>query len=191
MTSVSTISTVSGLPNKAPVSIRAAPVLWLYGLSGAGKTTLVQHAAEKFRADGRHVVILDGDELRAGVCRGLGYTLEDRFENVRRTAELAGLLSRQGCLVLVALMPPQRAMREEARKIVGEALITVHLCCDRNICAARDVKGLYRQTAAGQLPHFPGSDMAFDASSDNEISLDTGQLPIDECIKRLVLVFNQ
>lgn len=136
-------------------------------------------------------MVLDGDELRAGVCRGLGYTLEDCFENVRRTAELAGLLSRQGCLVLVALMTPQRAMRDEARKIVGEALIAIHLCCERSICAARDVKGLYRQAAAGQLPHFPGGDMAFEAAADHEFSLDTGRLPVDECLKRLFLVFNQ
>jgi len=161
-------------------------VVWLCGLSGAGKTTLAQQAAAQLRTAGRQVVVLDGDELRTGVCHGLGYTVEGRTENVRRTAELARLLSHQGCLVLVALMTPLHSMRELARQILGDSLSTVHLRCDHATCAARDVKGLYREAAAGRLPHFPGTDMAFEDATEDEMSLDSGCLPIEECLRWLL-----
>lgn len=160
-------------------------VIWLYGLSGAGKSTLARYAAQRLRPEGRQV-LLDGDELRSGLCRGLGYTVEDRTENVRRAAELARLLSRQGCLVLVALMTPLRSMRELAREIIGDALITIHLRCDHATCAARDVKGLYREAAAGRLPHFPGTNMVIEGAADDELSIDTGRLPIEECLGQLL-----
>ncbi|MBE2284525.1 MAG: adenylyl-sulfate kinase [Prosthecobacter sp.] len=162
-----------------------APVIWLYGLSGAGKTTLAQQAARQLRSDGRQVVVLDGDELRAGLCRGLGYTEEGRLENVRRAAELARLLSCQGVLVLVALMTPQCRMRELAGQILGDVLTTIHLRCDHAVCAARDVKGLYRQAASGQVTHLPGCDMVFEEATNNELSLDTGTRSQEECLNQL------
>jgi adenylylsulfate kinase len=162
-------------------------VIWFYRLSSAGKTTPARQAVVHFRSAGRQVVVLDGDELRAGLCRGLDYTKDDRFENVRRAAQMAKLLSSQGIWVMVGLMTLLRCMRELAHEIVGESLITVQLRCDHAICAARDVKGLYRLAAAGRLAHFPGTDMVFEDPSDEELSLDTGQLSLEECLHQLVL----
>lgn len=173
-------------PAQISTSPKKAGILWLYGLSGAGKTTLAQMAARQLRSDGRQVVVLDGDELRAGLCQGLGYTEEARLENVRRAAEMAKLLSAQGCLVLVALMTPLRAMRALARQILGDALTTLHLRCDPAVCAARDVKGLYRQAATGLITHLPGQDMHFETAHECEASLDTTRLPPEECLRQLL-----
>jgi len=163
-----------------------APVIWLYGLSGAGKTTLARLAAKQLRAEGRQVVVLDGDELRAGLCRGLGYNEEGRLENVRRAAELARLVSCQGVLVLVALMTPHRRMRDLAAQILGDVLTTVHLSCDHAVCVARDVKGLYREAAAGIVKHLPGNDMVFEGANHGEVSLNTGSLSPEECLHQLM-----
>jgi adenylyl-sulfate kinase len=169
------------IANRAP-----GRVIWLYGLSGAGKTTLAKQAAVHFRSAGRQVVVLDGDELRTGLCRELGYTEADRFENVRRAAEMAKLLSSQGCWVLVALMTPLRSMRELGRQILGDSLTIIHLRCDHATCAARDVKGLYRQAASGQVTHLPGCDMVFEEATNNELSLDTGTRSQEECLNQLM-----
>ena len=166
-------------------------VIWLYGLSGAGKTTLAQQAAWRLRAKGKQVVVLDGDELRSGLCRGLAYTEEDRLENVRRAAELARLLSVQGFLVLVALMTPLCRMRELARQIIGSALTTICLCCDSVVCAARDVKGLYRKAATGVITDLPGRDMTFEWANDGELTLDTGTLSEEECLRQLMNIMHE
>ena len=123
----------------------AAPVrvLWLTGLSGAGKSTLASAVEERLRATGRGVVVLDGDVLRAGLCRDLGFSPEDRHENIRRVAEVAKLMRQAGLVVLCALISPLRADRAMAREIIGaENFREVHVATPLAVCEQRDPKGL-------------------------------------------------
>lgn len=161
-------------------------VFWLYGLSGAGKTTLSMAAAQSLRAAGQATVLLDGDQLRSGLCQDLGFTTEDRKENIRRTAELAKMLCEQGFFVLVALMTPQQHMRELARTIVGEAdFKEVYLQCDFATCARRDPKGLYARAATGKIRYFVGRDLAFEEPSAPHLILDTASHSIESCVQML------
>ena len=178
---------IDALMNRFP---RQHPhVCWLYGLSGAGKTTLATATACALRAAGHPTVILDGDQLRSGLCHDLGFAPEDRLENVRRTAEMAKMLCEQGFMVLVALMTPQENMRQLARAIVGNERYTeVYVRCDFATCAQRDAKGLYARAAAGQLRHFPGKDMEFEEPSSPHLLLDTANKTIESCVH---IVFQQ
>ncbi len=147
-----------------PPHLSPGRVFWLYGLSGAGKSTLASAAAEALR-DQHHqqVVVLDGDDLRTGLCRDLGFSIEDRFENVRRAAELARLFSNQGIQVFVALMTPHEEMRQLARRIVGETCFRdIYVCCDFATCANRDPKGLYARAEAQKMVNFAGKDLLFE-----------------------------
>jgi len=166
-------------------------VCWLYGLSGAGKTTISSGVAKRFREENRSVVVLDGDDLRDGLCRDLGFTREDRIENVRRTAELAKLLMAQNVIVLVALMTPQEDMRRLAREIVGGAqFLDVYVKCHFSLCADRDPKGLYRRAAAGSLTRFVGRDFPFEEPALPGLLIDTAELSVHESVYRLFARLN-
>lgn len=166
--------------------IKQSKVYWLYGLSGAGKTTLAMAAVRAFNTNNYPAVILDGDQLRLGLCQDLGFSLEDRLENVRRTAEIAKLLCDQGFMVLAALMTPQENMRRLACNIVGkERFNEVYLKCDFSICAQRDPKGLYASATVGKLRHFPGQDMVFEEPKSPHLVLDTANHSIEVCIQLL------
>lgn len=162
-------------------------VFWLYGLSGAGKSTLAMAAAHAVNADGHRMVILDGDYLRSGLCHDLRFSPEDRLENVRRTAEVAKLLCRQGFIVLAALMTPHENMRQLARAIVGkEHFNEIYVKCDFVTCARRDTKGLYARAANGELSHFTGKDLVFEEPLTPDLVLDTTRQSVEECVHRLL-----
>lgn len=164
-------------------------VFWLYGLSGAGKTTLANQVAKRLQEKGHAPLVLDGDALRSGLCMDLGFAQEDRLENVRRTAELARLLSAQGHLVISALMTPHESMRQLARRIIGDALFyEVYLRCDYSTCARRDPKGLYARAVAGVAKHLPGKDMAFEEPTRSDLVLETGRRSVQECVEALLSV---
>lgn len=168
------------------LTINHPKVCWLYGLSGAGKTTLATAAARALTAASHPAVILDGDQLRSGLCHDLGFAPKDRLENVRRTAELAKLLCDQGFIVLAALMTPQENMRRLARAIVGEErLREIYVKCDFDTCARRDPKGLYASASAGKLRYFPGQDMAFEEPRSSHLVLDTASLSLESCLHLL------
>ena len=118
--------------------------VWFTGLSGAGKTTICDKVAARLRVDGRRVEVLDGDIVRTNLTKGLGFSKEDRDENIRRIGFVAHLLTRNGVIVLVAAISPYRAVREEARREI-ERFVEVYVRCPLETCIARDVKGLYRQ----------------------------------------------
>lgn len=173
-------------------AINHPTVIWLYGLSGAGKTTLAMATAQALHAAGRPTVMLDGDRLRSGLCHDLGFTPEDRLENVRRTAEMAKLLCEQGFTVLAALMTPQERMRHLARTIVGGASFNeVYVKCDFATCAQRDPKGIYVSVAAGKLRHFPGQDLVFEEPTAPHLVLDTITYSIEECVSMLCQVITE
>ncbi|MCU0689867.1 MAG: adenylyl-sulfate kinase [Polyangiaceae bacterium] len=156
-----------------------AVVVWLTGLSGAGKTTLGTELIKRLHAMGRLSTLLDGDELRRGLNSGLGFSDQDRQENIRRIAEAARLLLETGVIVVVAAISPTLKMRDNARRIVGaQDFVEVHVRCPVEVCEKRDVKGLYRRARAGQVPQFTGVSAPYETPPAPDLVLDTALTPV-------------
>ena len=161
-------------------------VLWLYGLSGSGKSTVANQAERVLHAEGRLTVILDGDNLRTGLNSNLGFSDEDRTENVRRVAETAKLLAGQGMIVFVSVITPFRRLREIAGKIIGEDFHEVYLRATFETCATRDPKGLYAKAKDGKIGQFTGKDSGFEEPSSSVLVLDTEKSSVGECAAQLL-----
>ena len=140
-----------------------ARVLWLYGLSGSGKSTLAIALERRLHEEGFATQLLDGDNIRTGLNRGLGFSDADRSENIRRIAEVAKLFAQAGVVTLCSFITPLRAQRGLAREIIGaDDLLEVYVKADFATCAQRDPKGLYAKAAAGGVGQFTGKDSAFE-----------------------------
>lgn len=146
--------------------------VWFTGLSGAGKTTVARHVAEILRQRGRLVEVLDGDEVREHLSRGLGFSRADRDTNVKRIAYVAKLLTRNGVAVITAAISPYREAREWARREIGN-FVEVYVNCPLEVCAARDVKGLYKKALAGEIPNFTGVSDPYEPPTNPELILET------------------
>lgn len=150
-----------------------ARVIWLTGLSGSGKSTIANLLEQKLVAAGKHTYLLDGDNVRHGLCGDLGFSDKDRVENIRRISEVAKLFVDAGTIVLTAFISPFRADRDYCRQILGAAeFIEVFIDTPLDVCEARDPKGLYKKARAGDIPHFTGIDSAYEAPQAPEIQLD-------------------
>lgn len=162
-------------------------VLWFTGLSGAGKSTIADLVDRRLAELGRHAALLDGDNLRHGINRDLGFSSADRAENVRRAAEIAALFVDAGMIALVALISPFRSERELARQRVesGE-FIEIHVATPLAECESRDPKGLYRKARAGELPAFTGIDQPYEAPQSPEITIDTTELSTEAACERII-----
>ena len=156
-------------------------VLWMYGLSGSGKSTIANLLERRLHAEGRFTAILDGDNLRAGLNANLGFSDEDREENVRRVAETAKLLSGLGIIVLVSVITPRRMLREMAGRIVGGDFHEVYVRAAFETCAERDPKGLYAKAREGSLKQFTGKDSGFEEPDHGCLTLDTETASAEEC----------
>jgi adenylylsulfate kinase len=161
-------------------------VLWLYGLSGSGKSTIVNEAERVLHGDGRMTVILDGDNLRTGLNSNLGFSDEDRTENVRRVAETAKLLAGQGIVVFVSVITPLRKHRAAAKEIIGPDFHEVYVKADFDTCAERDPKGLYAKAQEGKIGQFTGKDSGFEEPVDPSLVLDTQVRSADQCAADLL-----
>lgn len=161
-------------------------VFWLTGLSGSGKSTLARAAETRLFADGVDVTVLDGDTLRAGLCKDLGFSEEDRTENVRRAAEVARLLRDAGQVVIVALISPLRSDRDLARQIIGDGFEEVFVDADLGTCEQRDPKGLYAAARAGKISGFTGIDAPYEAPAAPALRLVTGKDSVEAATKTLV-----
>lgn len=171
---------------RAQVNGHTGGVLWLTGLSGAGKTTLGARAVRELARRGVQATLLDGDNLRRGLNRDLGFRPEDRAENIRRAAEAAALLAEAGLVVLVALISPFAASRAEARRIIGPGFREVYLSTALETCEARDPKGLYRRARQDQLADFTGISAPYEVPTEPALTLDTGAEGEAACTERLV-----
>jgi len=156
-------------------------VVWFTGLSGAGKSTIANLVEKRLHAAGRHTYLLDGDNVRHGLNRDLGFTEEDRVENIRRVAEVAKLMVDAGLIVLTAFISPFRAERRLARELMGEGeFIEVFVSTPLAEAEKRDVKGLYAKARAGQLKNFTGVDSPYEEPEHAEIVVDTtGLSPVE------------
>jgi adenylylsulfate kinase len=156
-------------------------ILWYTGLSGAGKSTLANKVEEKLFERGYHTYVLDGDNIRMGLNKGLGFTAEDRKENIRRIGEVAKLFVDAGVLVSTAFVSPYVEDREMVRKLVKDGeFIEIYVAASLEVCENRDTKGLYKKARAGEIKNFTGISDPYEAPSDAELTVDTGSQTLDE-----------
>jgi bifunctional enzyme CysN/CysC len=162
-------------------------VLWFTGLSGAGKSTIANLVEKKLAARGRHTFLLDGDNIRHGLNRDLGFTEADRIENIRRVGEVARLMADAGLIVLTAFISPFRAERHMVRRMMSEGeFIEIFVDTPLSEAEKRDVKGLYAKARAGELKNFTGIDSPYEAPENAEMHIDTTKLSADEAADLIV-----
>jgi adenylylsulfate kinase len=162
-------------------------VVWLTGLSGAGKSTIADALGAQLRASGAcggRVEILDGDLVRTHLSKGLGFSREDRDLNVARIAFVAHLLARNGVAVLVSAISPYKVTREAARRIIGD-FVEVHVAPPLEECIRRDTKGLYKKALAGEIPQFTGISDPYEPPDAPEVTLDTSTLDLRASVQRI------
>ncbi|MBA3902753.1 MAG: adenylyl-sulfate kinase [Rhodocyclaceae bacterium] len=156
-------------------------LLWFTGLSGAGKSTIAHAVEETLHARGARTFVLDGDNVRHGLCGDLGFSMADREENIRRIGEVTKLFLQAGIITLTAFISPLRASREQVRELVGARdFLEIYCQCPLEVCEQRDVKGLYRRARSGEIRHFTGISSPYEPPQAPELVLDTGALSIDE-----------
>lgn len=161
-------------------------VLWFTGLSGSGKSTIAIHLEKKLLDEGVLCKVLDGDNLRAGLNKNLGFTEEDRIENIRRTAEVAKLFSEIGVLVIVSFITPTQAMRDMARNIIGEEYFAeVYINSSLETCEQRDVKGLYQKARKGEILNFTGVTAVYEVPEKPDSLIETDRYSITDCVESL------
>ncbi len=162
-------------------------VVWIFGLPCAGKTTIADALRDEFSRLGITALRLDGDQLRQGLCAGLGYSMEDRTENIRRAAHAARQASIAGIHTIASLITPTQALRRMAAEIIGEELfLPVFIDCPASECARRDVKGLYAKARAGQLSGLTGADGAFEVPEPDTLTLQTNEHTVAECVAQVM-----
>jgi adenylylsulfate kinase len=179
-------ATVTRARREAQNGHRSA-VLWFTGLSGSGKSTLAHAVEERLHQRGCRSFVLDGDNVRHGLCGDLGFSAQARQENIRRIGEMAKLFMEAGVIVLTAFISPYRADRERVRGMVERGDF-IEIYCDApiEVCEARDVKGMYKKARAGQIPEFTGISSPYEAPDQPEIIVETGRLKLDECVSLVV-----
>lgn len=177
--------------DRAELKAQSACCIWLTGLSGAGKTTLANLLDESLHRSGRHTFVLDGDRCRDGICNDLDFSPEGRMENVRRVSEVARLMVDAGLIVIVSLISPLIAQRQQARKLFepGE-FVEVYLNTPLATCEQRDAKGLYKKARQGLIPDFTGISSAYEPPESAEVVLD-GQAPIGDLLRQMLQALQQ
>lgn len=162
-------------------------VLWMFGLSGSGKSTLARALENELFEKGVQTKLLDGDNLRSGINSNLSFSEEDRTENIRRAAEISKLFVENGEVVICSLISPTKEIRANAKEIIGDKNFReIYVNASFEVCAERDVKGLYKKALAGEIKNFTGLDAPFEAPENPFLELDTGNKSFDECKTELV-----
>ena len=162
-------------------------VLWFTGLSGSGKSTLASALEVHFHNMGYNTYILDGDNIRGGLNRDVDFSNEGRAENIRRISEVSKLFVDAGVIVLTAFISPFREDRDQARQVIGsDDFLEIHVDCPLEVCEQRDVKGLYKKARAGEIKFFTGIDSPFEEPQQPDITVDTANHSIDDCLQLLI-----
>lgn len=162
-------------------------ILWFTGLSGSGKSTLAHAVEKRLYEKGISTFVLDGDNVRHGLCHDLGFSDADRVENIRRISEVAKLMLEAGIVTLTAFISPFKSDRLAARNLMkaGE-FIEIYCCCSLEVCESRDVKGLYKKARAGEIPFFTGIDSAYEPPDAPELVIYTDQKTIAESVETVI-----
>ncbi len=162
-------------------------LLWFTGLSNSGKSTIAHAVEERLFEIGCHTYVFDGDNVRHGLCSDLGFSKEDRIENIRRIGEMTKLFIEAGIIALTAFISPFRNDREKVRKLVGdENFIEIYCKCPIEICEQRDVKGHYKQARSGKIRDFTGISSPYEEPFDPEVILDSANCSVDENVDKII-----
>ena len=163
-------------------------IIWFTGLPGAGKSTLAHAIEEELHQHGCHTFVIDGDNVRNGLCRDLGFSTKDRHENIRRVGEMAKLFMEAGVIVLTALISPYRADCKRLRGIIEHSDF-IEIYCDTplEICEARDKKGNYKKARAGQIPNFTGISSPYEIPKNPELTVLPGTTELDTCVQQIIM----
>ena len=174
-------------PARAAQKNQKACVLWFTGLPASGKTTMANAVEQRLHAVGRHSYVLDGDNLRRGLTKDLGFTAVNRVENVRRVAEVARLFVDAGLIVLVAVIAPFRDERRMARRMMEEGeFIEIFVDAPLEVCERRDPKGLYRKARAGEIRNFTGIDSPYEPPESPDVVLKTAERSVEELADQVI-----
>lgn len=165
-----------------------AITVWMTGLSGAGKSTLANELEKTLIVLGKHTMLLDGDNVRMGLNKDLGFKEKDRVENIRRVAEVAKLMNDAGLIVIASFISPYRLDRKMARDIVGEQFVEVYVSTPLEECERRDVKGLYQKAREGKISNFTGVTSSYEEPEHAEIVIDTSKYNVQECVDMIMQV---
>ena len=162
-------------------------VIWFTGLSGAGKSTLAHAVEERLHQLACRTFVLDGDNVRHGLCSDLGFSEKDRVENIRRVGELSKLMVEAGVITLTAFISPFRSDRDRVRSLFPHGdFLEVFCHAPIEVCEQRDVKGMYRRARAGEIPNFTGVSSPYEEPAKPELIVDTGTLPLEECVDQVM-----
>lgn len=165
---------------------QTAKTIWFTGLSGSGKSTLANELEKRLAAMGKHTMLLDGDNVRMGLNRNLGFREADRIENIRRIAEVSKLMNDAGLIVLTSFISPFAQDRQNAREIIGDAFMEVYVSTPMEECERRDVKGLYKKARKGELDHFTGVTSPYEVPQHADIVIDTSKFSVEACVDQIL-----
>lgn len=161
-------------------------VYWLYGQSGSGKTTIAIELEKQLHTQGKYTVVLDGDNLRSGLNQGLGFSTEDRHENIRRAAELAKILVQNGAIVICCFVCPLKSMRELAHEIIGEDFTEIYIKTSIETLIQRDTKGFYKEALEGKMENLTGVNSEFEESEKVDIVIATDKMSVGEGVSEIM-----
>lgn len=180
------VDRITAESSKRPRSTKVGHTFWLTGLSGAGKSTLSQELVQRLQKEGLPVVSLDGDDVRTGLCKDLGFSEEDRQENIRRVAEVARLFNKNGTHVVASFISPTEKIRGEAQQIIGkDRFQEIFVSADLKVCEGRDVKGLYKKARSGAIKEFTGVTAPYEQPQCPSLKIQTDQQDLSECSQKL------
>jgi len=167
-------------------------VIWFTGLSGSGKSTLALEVESALHQNGHLTYVLDGDNIRHGLNKNLGFSPADREENIRRIGEVAKLFAHAGVITMTAFISPYRGDRDKARDLLGEGrFIEVFVDCALDVCEERDPKGLYKLARAGEIKEFTGISAPYEASANPEVVVNTGEQTLEESTQEVIAFLEQ
>ena len=167
-------------------------ILWFTGLSGAGKSTLATAVESRLHQLGCRTFVIDGDNVRHGLCGDLGFSAADRTENIRRVGEVAKLFTEAGVIALTAFISPFRADRDRVRMLAADGdFFEIYCKADLEVCEQRDVKGLYQKARAGQIPEFTGISSPYEAPEQPELVVETGVNSLESCVEQVIDALSQ